>query len=66
MLTFHPLELVRRRPIAEDAVCLELRPPPGLETAYRFEAGQHLAVRAMKDSGVSGAKFAALRARSVS
>jgi ring-1,2-phenylacetyl-CoA epoxidase subunit PaaE len=47
MLTFHPLELVRRRPIAEDAVCLELRPPPGLETAYRFEAGQHLAVRAM-------------------
>ena len=46
MLTFHPLELVRRRPIAEDAVCLELRPPPGLETAYRFEAGQHLAVRA--------------------
>lgn len=46
MLTFHPLELVRRSQIAEDAVCLELRPPPDLETQYRFEAGQHLAVRA--------------------
>lgn len=33
-------------PIAEDAVCLEFRPPPALADAYRFEAGQHLAVRA--------------------
>jgi ring-1,2-phenylacetyl-CoA epoxidase subunit PaaE len=47
MLTFHPLELRRRTPIAEDAVCLEFRPPPGLADAYRFEAGQHLAVRAV-------------------
>ena len=47
MLNFHPLELRRRVPIAEDAVCLEFRPPPTLEDAYRFEAGQHLAIRAM-------------------
>ena len=47
MLTFHPLELRQRTPIAEDAVCLELQPPPELAAAYRFEAGQHLAVRAM-------------------
>jgi len=47
MLTFHPLTLRRRAPIAEDAVCLEFRPPPGLADAYRFEAGQHLAVRAV-------------------
>lgn len=46
MLTFHPLELRRRTPIAEDAVCLEFHPPPALADAYRFEAGQHLAVRA--------------------
>jgi len=47
MLTFHPLELRRRTPIAEDAVCLEFRPPATLADAYRFEAGQHLAVRAV-------------------
>jgi ring-1,2-phenylacetyl-CoA epoxidase subunit PaaE len=47
MLTFHPLELRRRTPIAEDAVCLEFRPPAALAEAYRFEAGQHLAVRAV-------------------
>ena len=47
MLNFHPLELRRRTPIAEDAVCLEFRPPPGLAGAYGFEAGQHLAVRAV-------------------
>jgi ring-1,2-phenylacetyl-CoA epoxidase subunit PaaE len=47
MLTFHPLELRRRMAIAEDAVCLEFQPPPGMAETYRFEAGQHLAVRAM-------------------
>ncbi len=46
MLTFHPLELQQRTRIAEDAVCLELRPPPGLEAAYGFQAGQYLVVRA--------------------
>jgi ring-1,2-phenylacetyl-CoA epoxidase subunit PaaE len=47
MLTFHPLELRQRTVVAEDAVCLELQPPPDLAEAYRFEAGQHLAVRAV-------------------
>lgn len=47
MLTFHPLELVDRHPVAEDAVCLVFRAPAGLEESYRFEAGQHLAVRAL-------------------
>ena len=46
MLTFHPLELRERTRIAEDAICLVLRAPPELADAYRFEAGQHLAVRA--------------------
>ena len=47
MLAFHPLELSRRMPIAEDAVCLEFRPPPELAGAFQFDAGQHLAVRAV-------------------
>lgn len=46
MLTFHPLALVSRHPVADDAFCLEFRPPAGLDDAYRFEAGQHLALRA--------------------
>ena len=47
MLAFHPLTLRRRMPIAEDAVCLEFEPPAELAEAYQFEAGQHLAVRAV-------------------
>ncbi|MEI8298797.1 MAG: 2Fe-2S iron-sulfur cluster-binding protein [Pseudomonadota bacterium] len=47
MLTFHPLTLTRRLSIAEDAVCLDLAAPAELRDAYRFEAGQHLAVRAV-------------------
>jgi len=49
MLTFHPLVLRRRSPTADDAVCLEFEPPEGLEERYRYEAGQHLAVRAIVD-----------------
>ncbi len=49
MLTFHPLTLRRRYPVAADAVCLEFDPPAGLAERYHFEAGQHLAVRAMVD-----------------
>lgn len=47
MLAFHPLTLSRRTVIAEDAVCLEFKAPPELADAYQFEAGQHLAVRAV-------------------
>ena len=46
MLSFHPLTLTRREPIAEDAFSLDLRPDPGLREAFRFEPGQHLPVRA--------------------
>lgn len=49
MLTFHPLILRRRTAIADDAVCLELEAPGTLAQAYRYEAGQHLAVRATID-----------------
>ncbi len=45
MLTYHPLTLRRRSLIADDAACLEFEPPPEFAEAYRFEAGQHLAVR---------------------
>ncbi len=47
MLTFHPLTLTRRIPIAEDAASLEFAAPEELAEVYRFEAGQHLAVRAL-------------------
>lgn len=49
MLTFHPLTLRRRVSTAEDAVCLELEAPAELVERYRYEAGQHLAVRAVVD-----------------
>lgn len=47
MLTFHPLEVRNRTQAAEDAVCLTFSIPEALREAYRFEAGQHLAVRAV-------------------
>ena len=47
MLTFHPLILRRRAAVAEDAVCLELEAPAAVAERYRYEAGQHLAVRAV-------------------
>lgn len=46
MLSYHPLELTRRDVIAEDAIGLEFEAPPALRDAFRFEAGQHLPVRA--------------------
>ncbi|MDE2305438.1 MAG: 2Fe-2S iron-sulfur cluster binding domain-containing protein [Gammaproteobacteria bacterium] len=47
MLSYHPLVLTRRSPIAEDACCLEFEPPTGEAGAFAaFEAGQHLPVRA--------------------
>ncbi|HUY83960.1 MAG TPA: 2Fe-2S iron-sulfur cluster-binding protein [Steroidobacteraceae bacterium] len=47
MLSFHPLTLTRRQPIAEDAFCLELRADSAGSAAFRFDPGQHLPVRAM-------------------
>jgi len=45
-LTFHPLTIVGRVPAAEDAVCLTLEVPDTLRDSYRFEPGQHVALRA--------------------
>jgi ring-1,2-phenylacetyl-CoA epoxidase subunit PaaE len=45
-LTFHPLALVGREAVADDAVCLTFAVPPALREAYRFLPGQHIALRA--------------------
>lgn len=49
MLKFHPLRVVARTEVADDAVALTLELPPGLVEEYRFLAGQHLALRAVID-----------------
>ena len=49
MLTYHPLSLVRREAIAEDAVLLELAAPQALAGEFRFQGGQHLPLRALVD-----------------
>src|SRR5690606_22183609 len=45
VLKFHPLTLMERADCAEDAVSLSFAVPPQLRDVYRFEAGQHIAVR---------------------
>jgi ring-1,2-phenylacetyl-CoA epoxidase subunit PaaE len=45
MLKFHPLKVKSRSQAADDAVCIAFDVPPELRDAYRFEAGQHVAVR---------------------
>lgn len=49
MLKFHSLPITSRVPVAEDAWALSFGVPPGLAPEYAFEAGQHLAVRAILD-----------------
>lgn len=45
MLKFHPLKIKSRSDAADDAVCITFEVPAELRDDYRFEAGQHLAVR---------------------
>lgn len=45
MLKFHPLKIKARTEAADDAVCITFELPPQLRESYRFEAGQHVAVR---------------------
>jgi len=45
VLKFHPLTLTARTDAAEGAVSLSFAIPPELRDAYRFEAGQHIALR---------------------
>ena len=47
MLKFHPLRIVERTAIADDAVALAFALPDALSADYGFMAGQHVAVRAM-------------------
>jgi ring-1,2-phenylacetyl-CoA epoxidase subunit PaaE len=49
MLTYHPLTLVHRETIAEDAVSLEFTVPDEWRGQYAFVGGQHLPVRAVVD-----------------
>ena len=45
MLKFHPLVVERRVAVADDAVALTFAVPPALRDEFRFQAGQHVAVR---------------------
>jgi ring-1,2-phenylacetyl-CoA epoxidase subunit PaaE len=45
MLKFHPLVVARRAEAADDAIAVTFDLPPGLRDAFRFRAGQHVAVR---------------------
>ena len=45
-LSFHPLRIIGRAPAAADAICLTLEVPEALRTEYRFDPGQHVALRA--------------------
>lgn len=51
MLKFHPLTLTARTDCAEDAVSLSFTVPHELQGEYRFEAGQHIAVRVGEGDG---------------
>jgi ring-1,2-phenylacetyl-CoA epoxidase subunit PaaE len=45
MLKFHPLTVTARAEAADDAIALRLGVPPELREAFRFQAGQHVAIR---------------------
>jgi ring-1,2-phenylacetyl-CoA epoxidase subunit PaaE len=45
MLKFHPLVVARRAEAADDAIAVTFDLPPGMREAFRFRAGQHVAVR---------------------
>lgn len=49
MLRFHPLKVTQRTELCEDAVSLTFALPQELRESYRFEAGQHIAVRTVID-----------------
>lgn len=49
MLKFHPLEIIGRAAIADDAVALSFGLPAELREDYHFQAGQHLGLRAVID-----------------
>ena len=46
-LNFQPLPILSREVAADDAICLTLGVPEALRSDYRFQPGQHVALRAM-------------------
>ncbi|EST27132.1 hypothetical protein N566_23515 [Streptomycetaceae bacterium MP113-05] len=42
---FHPLQVTAVEQLTEDSVAVTLAVPPELRTAYRYEPGQHIALR---------------------
>ena len=46
-LNFHALPILAREVAADDAICLTLAIPAALREDYRFQPGQHVALRAM-------------------
>jgi ring-1,2-phenylacetyl-CoA epoxidase subunit PaaE len=45
MLRFHALTVARRMAVADDAIAVTFALPPELRGAFRFRAGQHVAIR---------------------
>jgi ring-1,2-phenylacetyl-CoA epoxidase subunit PaaE len=45
VLKFHPLTVAARAEVADDAIALTLAVPPPLREDFRFQAGQHVAIR---------------------
>ncbi len=45
MLKFHPLVVAHRAEVADDAIAVTFALPEGLRDAFRFHAGQHVALR---------------------
>ena len=49
MLRFHPLKVAELRVEPEEAIYLTFAVPAALREEYRFEAGQHIGLRALLD-----------------
>lgn len=49
MLKFHPLVVAGRTEAADDAIALSLAVPSALAAEFRFQAGQHVAIRRQID-----------------
>jgi ring-1,2-phenylacetyl-CoA epoxidase subunit PaaE len=48
---FHPLQVTAVDELTDDSVALSLAVPPELRTAYRYDPGQHIALRRTDDDG---------------
>jgi ring-1,2-phenylacetyl-CoA epoxidase subunit PaaE len=46
---FHPLRVAEVRPLTDDSVTISFEVPDELRAAYRYAAGQHIAIRRLAD-----------------